>query len=1192
MIQPFEFLETRWLASVLIVLALMGGIALLGVRIRAVRWSFPLIVLSGASALLGIGGLSVPPAYAFWIAIAAVACLFLMLLVMVLSSYWWAPLAWVAAAVALVGVGDLGAGPIGDDLAEAYRFVRNLRPLQPWWLLLLLLIPLIILLSFRSLSGLGPVRRWVAIGLRCALVLFLTLALAEAATTTLPEITTVLFVFDGSQSVPKELADRGEKFINDAVEQRGAGHERDRAGLIVFGKQPRLERPPSDAGMMKFKFKEMADSIDGNYTNISAALKLALASFPEGSGKRIVLISDGSENLGNAREQGEFAKVNGVQIDVVPLATGTRNQNEVLVHSIEAPGLIEQGSQLPIRVLVRSYNPNLVVGTLRVQFQKDGVLRHVVGSPRQVTLQLGLNAFTFQQQLEGDDGQAKQIDSQQSYTFEAEFQPLQVLDEKGNVLMKGLPGDRVENNRARTHVVARGQRRVLLVEKRPVEGRPREHEFLAQRLAEAGNGKFKVAALTSEMLPKDPDRLALMLSDYDCVILANVPAEEISEQQQEVIRSNTHDQGCGLIMIGGPEGFGAGGWQGTPVEKALPVDCDIKAMKVQGTGGLVLIFHASEAENQNSWQKEVGKLAIKKLSADDMVGVMEYGFSPDGEGTAWPVPFQTVGDKRSKLLGLVNKMAPGDMPDCNPFFRKAHAELTNPKYKLGKKHIIFISDGDHWTAHPAALNLLRNSKVTCTTVCVTTHGQAEIQKMSAVAAATGGKFYNVTNPKALPEIYTKEVRLISQSFLYERKFEPKLAVASGPADKLPEKLDPLYGFVRTTAKPSLLVERAILGPPQGDQDFPVLAFWQYGLGKSAAWTSDARSGNGRRTWDQDWADSPLYKRFWEQMVDWTLRAVETGALTMTTEYRDGKVRVIVEARDKHNQNRPLTDLKMRGAVTPPSGRPEDAKKYTLKFEQKASGRYEAEFKADEAGSYFVTAQPTRTRRVTKKVKEDGKEVEKEIELTEGIDSVRSGVTVPYSPEFADVESNVPLLEEVRRLTGGKSYLDDAQALRDVAATGDVFREGPPQARSMQPFWHWLLLFAGVVLVGDVAVRRIAIEPSEAIAAAARLWGRLRGQAVQEAPTTAFLERLKSRKEQVGETLERARAATRFEGGDAPAPPPGAEAAATPLSQPRPAAPPPKIAPEKEAEPADFASRLMKAKKKVWEERDKDKGKNP
>src|SRR5207302_1825359 len=149
----------------------------------------------------------------------------------------------------------------------------------------------------------------------------------------------------------------------------------------------------------------------------------------------------------------------------------------------------------------------------------------------------------------------------------------------------------VENNLASAHVVARGQGRVLLL-----EGKAGQHRELVDKLVGAGKKRFKVVAEPATILAnyRERDKLAVFLSNFDCVILADVPAELIPPEQQEVIRSNTHDQGCGLVMIGGPDSFGAGGWQGLPVEKALPVDCEIKTLKVQGKGGLGLIMHASE----------------------------------------------------------------------------------------------------------------------------------------------------------------------------------------------------------------------------------------------------------------------------------------------------------------------------------------------------------------------------------------------------------------------------------------------------------------------------------------------------------------------------------------------------------------------------------------------------------------------
>ena len=141
-----------------------------------------------------------------------------------------------------------------------------------------------------------------------------------------------------------------------------------------------------------------------------------------------------------------------------------------------------------------------------------------------------------------------------------------------------------------------------------------------------GDSKFQVSVVHAGELPPNKADLGVFLSNYDCVVLANVPAEDLSTDQMEMIRSNTYDQGCGLVMIGGPDAFGPGGYQGTPVEAALPVDCEIKALKAAGRGGLVLIMHASEMADGNKWQKDIAKLAIDRLNPVDFVGLMQYDF--------------------------------------------------------------------------------------------------------------------------------------------------------------------------------------------------------------------------------------------------------------------------------------------------------------------------------------------------------------------------------------------------------------------------------------------------------------------------------------------------------------------------------------------------------------------------------------
>jgi hypothetical protein len=576
-------------------------------------------------------------------------------------------------------------------------------------------------------------------------------------------------------------------------------------------------------------------------------------------------------------------------------------------------------------------------------------------------------------------------------------------------------------------------------------------------------------------------------------------------------------------------------------------------------------MHASEMADGNMWQKKIAKLAIEKLSPMDEIGVIHF----DWGGNKWHFKLQPIGENRKFLLGQIDKLQPGDMPEVDSALKMAHEALTDPAKALATKHVIFISDGDPAQNDQNLLATIRRNKVTVTTVGVATHGMPEDQKMSKIATSTGGRYHNVKNPNLLPAIYIKETRLLSQSFVYESKkgFPPSLRPGFGPVEGLPRPLPPLYGFVRTTLKPQVLVEAPIMTPVFAEQDFPLLAYWHYGLGKGVAFTSDAR-----QVWDRDWAGSPMYTKFWEQVLDWSLRPVESKRLILTTELRDGYVIVRVEAR--RDDNEPDANLTLRGGVTLPGGRADGSRQ--LRFEQKQSGLYEARFKAEEAGSYFIDAAAVKREKVKDK---EGKVTEREVVT----DSVRAGVTISYSPEFSDLEPNTTLLEELAALTGGRIYADDMDALAKLVASGEVYRPGLALTRSLQPIWFWLVFVSCVLLVFDVAVRRIAVDPVQVTAGVQRLWDRLRGVTTPAQANAEFLERLRSRKAQVGQAIDQTRATRRFEGEAPAAPLPGAAEVPPAPPPPRPAPPKP---PPAAQEPEDYTSRLMRAKRRAMEEREK------
>ncbi len=1206
MVRLNEFLATHWLAVAALVAAAAVGWILR--RQRSVA-----IVLSVALVLFAIGGivftgrsLDLFGRYDLGSVLFGVGIggLILLLAILVLGRVWSPAAALAFAGIAFVGLGGWAEAATGEALAELARLTRSVQFTRPLWLLALVALPWVVLAARRSLSGLGPARKWCAIVLRGGVVAALACALAEPRVNRPSENVALLFLLDRSQSIPQDIepgenvVDRVDRrwlrtrdFVRNAVLLRGVEHARDKSGVILFGKRPKLALPPASV-RDKFDVDErMAGPIDGQYTDIAAALKLALASFPEGAGKRIVLVSDGNENLGSAVEQTALAKQNGAQIDVIAVAPGYRNENEVLVQSVEAPPVTTTGTQLPLRVLLRNTSPTRVVRgfleLVRVGLNDDGsekielvaiendqpqVLDAPRGKPATIILQPGLNSLRFR------DVPPKPGET--SFSYRATFTPvlsgLPTKDGQLDNIVLGMPNDRVANNRATAAVVMRGQRRVLFIEE-PVGGRS-PHAHLVRTLFRA---EVKVSVVSPARLPAEPADFALFLTNYDCIVLANVPAEVFSRDQMEAIRASVHDQGTGLVMIGGPDSYGPGGYQKTPIEEALPVECEIKSPLAAGKGGLVLVMHASEMADGNHWQKVIARLAIERLSAPDMVGVMQYGFGAGAAGISWVIPFQTVGEDKSRLLAKIDRMDPQDMPDFDPFLTAAADTLADPAHNLSVKHCIVISDGDpqYGVAGQAANAKMAANAITCTTVGVATHGQAESTKMKSIAEATKdgrgnpGAYYEPKDPSQLPSIYIKESRRISQSFIYDKPFLPKHLVVGSITEGIPRELPALRGFVRTTYKESPLAQFRIEGPRLADDlRFPILASWQYGLGKAVAFTSDARTQptDNVKGWDADWVESDIYKKFWEQAVNWALRPAEAGRMTVASEYREGRVRVTVTARDE--RDRPVNGLDLDGKITLPRAPKPGEKVPTIGFKRKGPGQYEAEFAAEDAGTYFVTVQG----------RQPG------VGAAQGVvfDTARTGVTLPYSQEFADLDTNTALLKQLAELTGGRYHTDDPAELESLARSADLFREAPKTSRAYQPFWYWLVFAAGVLLLFDVAVRRVAVEWIEAKALAAAFWRKLRE--APEAAAASTLGQLQRRKQEIDERIERERAARRFEATATPsdAPPPGAVAGPT-ESRPLPSAPPPRSEVKKPADTdADMFSRLKKARDRAEHKRDK------
>lgn len=1002
---------------------------------------------------------------------------------------------------------------------------------HPWYLALLLVLPLMWWFSYRSLAGLGTVRRAVAIALRSLVFALIIAALAEANLVRTSERLTVIFLLDQSSSIPEEQKLAMIDYTNEAIERYR--EEENKTGVIVFGREAAIEIPPFDDDIQVPKVIESA--LDPDYTNLASALKLAQASFPEDAAKRIVVVSDGNQNVGDVLEQAGIMADAGIGIDVVPVFY--QSPSEVSVEKVSTPPDVRIGQPFDVRVVLNntseatSEDNGEVNGTLRITRSVEGRPQIVTDQP--VTLPPGKHVMTVRQEL----------DQPSFYTFEARFLPEDRDDDRMS-----------QNNRATNFTYIRGSGQVLFIEDHLHR---EEFDPLISALREQG---LEVSVRPSNQLF---DSLA-ELQPYDTVVLANVPREQFSDEQIDILVRNTEQMGSGLVMLGGPNSFGAGGWTNTELEKAMPLDFQIRNPRVVPKGALALLMHASEIARGNHWQKVIAREAIKALGPQDYCGLIHWD-NMAGEEWLWLgqsgnglIP---VGSNRDKMLARLSRMTPGDMPDFNPALimaRRAFSKVPDAAIR----HMIVISDGDPTPPTQAVVAGLVSTKVTVTTVAVGSHGPAGNIELDKLATATGGKYYKVNQAKALPRIFQREARRVARPLVFEKPegFGTEVRFPHEMISGIEEPIPPLTGFVMTTVKENPLVEVELVAPVSSDEaNNTLLASWTYGAGRTVCFTSDA----GAR-WAGSWTSWDGYDKLFTQMIRWSMRPVgQQGEYTLSTDVESGRVRVVVTALDKEDEF--LNFLDLAGAVVGPDMQP-----LPLRLEQTAPGRYIGEFDAMDAGNYFITLSPG-----------------------PGEAPIRSGVNVPYSAEFRDRSTDEPLLEMLASMepAGGESGTviesgasGDIDEDVDTWLATDVFRAGLAKAESSQGIWYLLVFTASCLFFGDVLIRRVSMSLTWVPPLAARVRDRLlrREAAPKE---TQYMERLRSSKEQVSERIEKQRATARFE-------PSGDVDTTTEVIEEMPQAAPKQPSGKKpaggidepQAEEEGYTSRLLKAKKKVWEDR--------
>jgi uncharacterized protein YegL len=828
---------------------------------------------------------------------------------------------------------------------------------QPWFLLLL--IPGVLLLAARSgKRRFPPGARRLILGVRALIILLLVLALAQPHLVVKVKGRSIVYLLDQSRSVEGDYS----SWIGDSLK---AMDSRDRAAVMGFGRDTSLLKPFS-----MDQLPALASSADAEFTDLAGSLESAYSLLP-GSGGRIVLISDGLENIGDALGLGEMLAAAGVPVDVVPVPV--KEKLDAAVSNISLPKNTWPGQQVVAEVTVEA----------------------TAATTAELTVFFGGN-LAWRQQLEISPGV-------QSFSV-----PLIVGGQglqRVRATLDPVADSEVRNNSIEGLTFVQAPPRILII-----EGVAGKGAALKKVLEGAGLEADTVAVAQANLNP-------VALAGYRGIILVDLPAYKLEEKEISSLETFVRVLGGGLVAVGGKSSFGPGLYEDTLLEAMLPVKMTVEDKEEMPGLDMVLVIDRSSSMSGEklNMAKNAAIQALELLKEDDRLGVVTF----DSE---YKVELQLTSlAKKDDIANVIASIGSGGGTAIYPGLAQGVAMLGEGE-KV--KHIILLSDGQDGT-HYSYDPLLAEAEAKGISISTIALGDgADLRLMESLAAKGNGRSYIVTQGQELPSVFLQETALAGGEWLVEEDFIPSLLHPDTLA--IAGNTPLFHGYVASTAKP---VAEVLLTT---HRDHPLLARWQYGLGRTAAFTSDTFG-----MWSKEFLAHPGFASLWLDIVNWT---VPTGqgadiALESRLEGAGAEISALLGSPLEEGEQLAVTLVDAEG------------KTQVLELLPAGGGRYAAGLEHIAQGVYLISASRLK----------DGKV----------ISHAQGGFAVPYPAEFGIHNlSGEALLTALAERTGG----------RVLTKPAEVFSTGKAVSRRLTDITRWLLLAAIIAWPADIALRRLGGLP--------------------------------------------------------------------------------------------------------------------
>lgn len=646
---------------------------------------------------------------------------------------------------------------------------------------------------------------------RIIIILLLLISFGDVTVSIRGKNVSTLFLLDVSQSMG-DFGKEGLKFINNSLEEMPSNNK---AGVIVFGDNSKIDKVINSS--------KNYDSIKGEpiktATNIQEAIETGIGLFSKGSSKRIVLITDGEEN------QGELVKsiplIQEQNIDIKVYKVNNALGNEIYVDDVKVPDNISIGEEFSVITTIESNYKTKAKLSLFSGREKKG--------EQEVEIQKGKNTFVFK-------------DIQNSGGFK-----------NYRVTVEAADDSNLANNQYSTYTNVIDKPNILVIEGKANDGAG------VSEILRATNSRYKVILPTSS-----PNTLNEML-EYKTIVLANVHIDDLSKGFKDNIEGYVKDYGGGLVTFGGEDSYALGGYRETVLEKILPVDMDKKGENEVPKVSLTLIIDKSGSMSGGT--KEVSKLTLAKEAASKSVDSLrktdEISVMTFDDSFGWVVERQLVGD-RSGAKELISGIGLGGGTSIYPALEAGYKDALESDAKI--KHIILLTDGqDGFPQHEyeALINEMKEDNITLSTVSVGMDSNNSL--LEYMAEIGNGRGYHTDAFTDIPRIFMKEVFLSMGEYIENGEFTPTLTsnheIMTGVLSD--GGMPSLYGYIGTSMKDKAT---QIL---KSNEDEPILASWQYGLGRTASFTSDI---NGE--WSKDLLTWNKGGQLVKNIIYWTIPSYE------------------------------------------------------------------------------------------------------------------------------------------------------------------------------------------------------------------------------------------------------------------------------------------------------------------------------